>query len=255
MKDSIDRMIFEITQKLNQKVHSIWLYGSVVLNDFHLGWSDIDLIAFTDEPITEMQAEQLVTLRQSLSNEFPENPYYPCFEGAILNLQEYLTNNYTKVIYWGTSGQRITDRYEPDVFSRYELAKYGRTVYGKNNRGIFLVPSRDELVSAIQNHYDTIRKYAVQTNESIYSCGWLLDIARCIYTLRYNDVIGKTHAGIWALNEHIFSDEEPLRRALEIRQQPNEYKHREDVKAWLSSLGTTVQRYADVLETELFQHR
>ena len=199
MTESIDRMMLEITKKLNQQVYSIWLYGSIVLNDFRFGWSDIDFIVFANHPISEMQAEQLVMLRQSLSNEFPENPFFPCFEGAI----------------------------------------------------IFAVPSREELVLAVQNHFDSIRKYAVQTNESLYSCGWLLDIARCIYTLRYNDIIGKTQAGIWALSEHIFPEEEPLRKTLEIRQQPIKYKDRADIKLWLSNLGTTVQRYADILGIEL----
>lgn len=255
MTESIDRMILEIAQILNQNVHSIWIYGSVALNDFQLGWSDIDFIAFSNSPITEMQAEQLVLLRQSLSNEFPDNPFYHCFEGAILDIREFLTNNYTKLVYWGTTDQRITDSYELDVFSRYELAKYGRSVYGKDDRNIFLTPSRDEIFFAIQNHYDTIRKYALQTSESIYSCGWLLDIARCIYTLRYGDMIGKTQAGIWALNEHIFSDEESLRKTLKIRQQPIRYKYCDDIKLWLSSLGTTVQQYADVLEIELNLNR
>ena len=254
MTESINRMILEIAKILNQQLYSAWLYGSVVLNDFQLGWSDIDFIAFASAPITEMQAEQLVMLRQSLSNEFPENPFYRCFEGGIINLSEYLTKNYTKLVYWGTTGQRITDSYEMDVFSRYELAKYGKLVYGKGDREMFAVPSREELVSAIKNHHDSIRKYAIQTNESIYSCGWLLDIARCIYTLKYNDIIGKTQAGIWALNEHIFSDEEPMRKTLKIRRQPIKYKYRDDIKLWLSNLGPTVQQYADVLETELNLH-
>ena len=248
-------MTIEIAEKLNQQVHSVWLYGSVVLNDFRLGWSDIDFIAFASKPITEIQAEQLVMLRQSLSDKFPENPFCSCFEGVIINLHEYLTNNYTKLVYWGTTGQRITDRYESDTFSRYELAKYGKSVYGKDERKIFAIPGRDELVSAIQDHYDSIRKYAVRTSERIYSCGWLLDIARCIYTLRYNDIIGKTQAGIWALSERIFPEEEPMKRTLEIRQQPGKYKNRDDIKLWLSNLGETVQRYADVLENELNRNR
>lgn len=98
---------------------------------------------------------------------------------------------------------------------------------------------------------DTIRKYATVTNDTLYSCGWLLDIARCIYTLRNNDVIAKTYAGMWALEHHIFRDEEPLRKAIEIRQAPLKFKKRPDVRNWLSSLGPTVQRYADVLEKEL----
>ncbi len=254
MTESIDRMIFEIAEILNRHVYGAWLYGSVVLHDFHLGWSDIDLIVFSDSPITDIQAEQLVMLRQSLSDKYPENPYYRCFEGAIVNINEYLTGSYSKVVYWGTSGQRITNKYALDVFSRYELAKYGKQVYGKNEEQIFVLPSREEIVSAIRYHYETIRKYAVQTDESLYSCGWLLDIARCIYTLRYNDIIAKTQAGVWALDEHIFADEEPMKKALEIRRQPIEYTNQADIKLWLANLGKTVQQYADVLEKELNQN-
>ncbi|MBQ3868942.1 MAG: DUF4111 domain-containing protein, partial [Clostridia bacterium] len=116
---------------------------------------------------------------------------------------------------------------------------------------ILPTPSREELINAVRGHYDAIRKYAVETNESLYSCGWLLDIARCIYTLRQNDVISKTQAGFWALEEHLFSDEAPLRKALEIRQNPSSFKDRADIMLWLKELGPVVQLYADVLEREL----
>lgn len=251
MDDAINRVVSEIAEILSEQVHSFWLYGSVVLNDFRLGWSDIDFVAFTKKPITEEQAKQLLMLRQTLKSASPDNSFYSCFEGALVCLQEYQTNSYTKIVYWGTTGQRIIDFYEIDVFSRYNLAKYGKNVYGKADRGIFVAPSKEELVTAVQNHYTSIRKYAIRTNESIYSCGWLLDIARCIYTLRYYDIISKTQAGQWALDEHIFPDEEPLRRVLKIRSQPLEYKNNEEIKKWLSNLGSTVQQYADVLGAEL----
>ena len=81
--------------------------------------------------------------------------------------------------------------------------------------------------------------------------GWLLDIARCIYTLRTGDVIAKTQAGLRALEEHLFPDEEPLRKTLEIRQNPRAFTGTEELNGWLKSLGPVVQRYADVLEQEL----
>jgi len=107
------------------------------------------------------------------------------------------------------------------------------------------------LIDAIRVHYETIRKYAQQTDERLYSCGWLLDICRCIYTLRNNDVISKTQAGIWALQEHIFPDEDPLKKTIEIRKEPMAYKNREDIRQWLKGLGPVVQQYADALELEL----
>ena len=251
MDEAIRRMTEEIDTALEHGLHSLWLYGSVALDDFRLGWSDIDFIAFAKGPISETKAQRLLTLRQDMSAHCPENPYYRCFEGVVVSLPEYRTGSYTRLVYWGTSGQRVTDRWTMDVFSRLELAKYGRLVYGERGEDLFSMPTRDELAEGVRRHYQGIRRCAVQTDESLYSCGWLLDTARCLYTLRYGDVIGKTRAGEWALHERLFPEEEALQRTLMIRRDPLLYKDRPEVKAWLRSLGPTVQRYADVLETEL----
>ena len=44
LNQSIERMTDRICVILERNVHSMWLYGSVVLNDYRPGWSDIDLI-------------------------------------------------------------------------------------------------------------------------------------------------------------------------------------------------------------------
>ena len=53
------------------------------------------------------------------------------------------------------------------------------------------------------------------------------------------------------MSEHIFEDEAPQKKTLEIRQNPATYKGREEVKLWLKGLGPVVQQYADVLEQEI----
>lgn len=250
MKNAIDAMVNEIVRIMDGDVYGIWLYGSVVMDDFRPGWSDIDFVALTRGEISETRAEQLLTLRQQLLEKEPGNPYYRSFEGVIANLDEYREGKFRRLVYWGTSGQRVTDRYEPDTFSAFELAKYGKPVYG-GKPWILPAPGREELIRAVRAHYESIRKYAAQTNESLYSCGWLLDIARCIYTLRTGDVVSKTQAGIRALEEHLFPDEASLRKTVEIRQDPQAFRDRDDVKQWLKGLGPVVQQYADVLEAEL----
>ena len=250
MKNAIDAMVNEIIRIMDGDVYGIWLYGSVVMDDFRPGWSDIDFVALTRGEISETRAEQLLTLRQQMLDKEPGNPYYRSFEGVIANLDEYREGKFRRLVYWGTSGQRVTNRYEPDTFSAFELAKYGKPVYG-GKPWILPAPGREELIRAVRAHYESIRKYAAQTNESLYSCGWLLDIARCIYTLRTGEVVSKTQAGIRALEEHLFPDEAPLRKTVEIRQDPQDFRDRNDVKQWLKGLGPVVQQYADVLEAEL----
>ena len=250
MLDAITKMTNRIVTIMDGNVYGIWLYGSVVLDDFRLGWSDIDFIALTDGPISESRAGELLTLRQDMLRDEPDNPYYRAFEGIIANKQEYLDRSFCRLVYWGTGGQRVTDRCEPDPFSLFELAKYGRPIVGREP-WMLPAPGREELIAAVQAHYASIRKYAAETDDTLYSCGWLLDIARCIYTLRFSDVIAKTQAGLWALEEHIFPDETPLQKTIEIRQQPTYYKDNTEIKRWLKGLGPVVQRYADVLEHEL----
>ena len=250
ISSAIARMTGEIVSVLDGDVYGVWLYGSVVMDDFRPGWSDIDFVALARGTLSESQAERLLMLRQEMLGREPGNPYYRSFEGVIAGVEEYRRSAFERLVYWGTSGQRITDRYAPDAFSAFELAKYGRPVYG-DQPWILPAPDREKLVRAVRAHYDTIRKYAVQTDASLYSCGWLLDIARCVYTLRHHDVIAKTQAGRWALEERLFADEAPLRKALAIRQDPLSFKGKAETGRWLESLGPAVQQYADVLEQEL----
>lgn len=250
MLDAITKMTNRIVAIMDGNIYGVWLYGSVVLEDFRPGWSDIDFVALTDGPISESRAGELLTLRQDMLKTEPDNPYYRAFEGIIADRQEYLSQSFRRLVYWGTGGQRVTDRFAHDAFSLFELAKYGKPIYGEVP-WVLPPPDREELIKAVRAHYASIRQYAAKTSETLYSCGWLLDIARCIYTLRYHDVIAKTQAGLWALEAHIFHDETPLRKTIEIRQQPNLYKDNADIRHWLKGLGPVVQNYADVLEHEL----
>ena len=229
---------------------SIYLYGSITMDDFQYGWSDIDLLCLTGYSVTQEQAQKLVGLRQELVEQYG-NPVYNLFEGGILSLQSFLNGTPDTVVYWGTSGQQITDRYNFDSFGRYELKTNGVLVAGKDIRNMVIMPSNTDMRKAVRFHYETIRKRAVQTGESLYSCGWLLDIARCIYTLRTGDVIAKTKAGEWALQQQLCPVPETLKKVLLVRKEPLKYKNDPEFKVWASFLDDNVQRFADVLEQEL----
>ena len=56
MLHTIRKMMNEIDSRVYGHVYGAWLYGSAVLNDFQLGWSDIDFVALIYEPISESQA-------------------------------------------------------------------------------------------------------------------------------------------------------------------------------------------------------
>lgn len=230
---------------------SIYLYGSLTLGDFRPGWSDIDILVLTEKKITEGQAGRLVNLRQAMQKERPGNAYYRRFEGGMLSLDAFRLKEKDRVVYWGTSGERITDSYSFDSFSMCELLESGVLIWGRDVRDRLSRPAFDELRADVRRHYEGMRKYARETERSLYSFGWLLDISRCLYTLRTGKIIAKTAAGEWALKENLCPCAGALARAVEIRKEPAKYLRDEGVLDEAQALGRSVQSYADVLEREL----
>ncbi len=250
---AINTMVREISRVLSDRAPSIYLYGSSVLNDFSSGWSDIDILVLTDKQITEKQAKSLVGLREAMLADEPDDPYYRSFEGGMLTLDAFLSKKTDRVVYWGTSGERITDRYVFDSFGMAELVESSVLLHGKDIRNKLSYPAFQELYADVKRHYETIRQYAHTTGRSFYTFGWMLDIARCIYTLRTGKIIAKTSAAEWALENGLCPDPAALRYALKVRREPIKYKGDKATFDHAETLTEPIQRFADVLESELTQ--
>ena len=248
---AINDMVRKISGILSDREPSIYMYGSSVLNDFRLGWSDLDILVLTSKQITEEQAKSLVGLRQAMLVDEPDNPYYRSFEGGMLTLDAFLSKKTDRVVYWGTSGERITDSYAFDSFGMAELIESSILLYGKDIRKELKYPTFHELYADVKRHYETIRKYAQSTGRSFYSFGWMLDVARCIYTLRTGKIIAKTDAAEWALENNLCYYPDALRFALKVRRNPLEYKDDKETFDYAETLAEPIQRFADVLENEL----
>ena len=248
---SINGMVREISRILADCDPTIYLYGSSALNDFRLGWSDIDIIVLTEKQISESQANLLVNLRRTMLADEPDNLYYCSFEGAMLTRSAFLANADDRVVYWGTSGERITDKYAFDSFGMAELVESSVLLYGKDIRKELKYPAFHELYADVKRHYETIRKYAQSTGRSFYSFGWILDIARCIYTLRTGKIIAKTKTAEWALENNLCPNPDALRYALKVRRSPLEYEDDKATFDYAETFAEPIQRFANILEKEL----
>lgn len=248
---SVNSMVREISRILADCDPTIYMYGSCALDDFRLGWSDIDILVLTERQMSQSQAMQLAQLRQTMLAMEPSNPYYRSFEGGILTRSAFLTNACSQVVYWGTGGQRITDRYSLDSFGLAGLTESGILLHGRDIRPALKHPGFPDLLADVQRHYDTIRQHARHTGRSLYAYGWLLDIARCIYTLRTGKIIAKTAAGQWALENSLCPDTSALAAALTVRNSPLKYRSNAETLDYAETLGGPIQRFADVLEKEL----
>lgn len=93
LDSSIKTMTSRIAWLLSSNSPSVYLYGSCTMEDFKPGWSDIDILVLTRTQIPEERARQLVSLRQSMLVEEPDNPYYRSFEGGMLTLDAFAAHD------------------------------------------------------------------------------------------------------------------------------------------------------------------
>lgn len=250
---AINEMVTNIKNILKDNLMSIYVYGSYVLNDFKNGWSDIDLLVLTRNQIEKIESEKLLNLRQTLKDKFPNNPYFKCFEGAMLPYSSFLNQTNTTVVYWGTKASKIKDTYSLDSFSMKELLENGKLIFGEETRNNLAMPSFQNLKDDIIHHYKTIRDVAVKTGRNFYSFGWLLDISRCLYTLKTGNIISKTNAGEWAIKNNLCPKQsiKALKVAIKVRKSPLKYKTKQKIFDYAETLGPQVQEYANVLQKEL----
>lgn len=260
---AVEAITASIAGTLADNSPSIYLYGSCCMDDFRPGWSDIDILVLTEKQISDDQAEKLLMIRQELSKHSTaemaesirpyssDNSYYRLFEGGMLTSDSFLSKEPDCVVYWGTTGQRITDRYPPDSFMLAEIIQSGRLLFGEDLRSRFPTPAYKDFYTDIKRHYEAIRKYAIATSRSFYSFGWLFDIARGIYTLRTGCVTSKTKAAEWALENRLCPVTQALETALKVRKDPLAYLNNRQIFDYAERLGADVQKFADVLEKEL----
>lgn len=240
----------KLVEIIGTNAFDLCVYGSTVMDDFHLGISDIDILVLTHSPLSDDQGALLLNLRGEM---FEESRYEECkyFEGAITNGDTFIKNIESIVVYWGTSGQRLEKLYHINALSRFELIEYGKIIYGNDFRNKISTPSYDEIIEEVKRHLQVIRKYGAETSESIHSIGWLFDIARGLYTLETGDVATKTAAAKWAIQNGLVIDRDILEKAVSLRLNPKLFGTYDYPSEWFVSLGEPIQRFADVLERKL----
>lgn len=251
IKKAINVMLENLRLILKDNINSVYIYGSCCLDDFKLGWSDIDILVLTKNSLDNEMAEKLLNLRQQLLEKEPQNKYFRSFEGAILSLNAFINESQDIVVYWGTKGEKIKQEYILDSFSKKELIESAKLVYGSEVRKQFKMPTYQNLYDDVHKHCLTIREYAQITGRNLYSFGWFLDISRCIYTLKTGKIISKTKAGIWALKNKLCPDEYALKTALKVRKKPLKLKNKTKIMDYAETLGNSVQEYAGILEQYL----
>lgn len=244
LKDALSGFITKITSILGDKVIMACLHGSVMYDDLSPGYSDLDFHCLCLSLFSEEEKNQLLEYRKELKRS--SNIYSRMLEGEfapIVALNRPINNS---VVYWGTSRERLYDAITLKTFSLIGLKKNGIVIYGNDLRNEYPHPSREEMLADIDNLINSIRTYAVVTNEGIHSADWLFLICQSMFWLENDNVTSKTKAAEWVINTYINEWIQYLKKAIELRKCPDIAKTEVNRK-WLSDLGPIIQLACDDL--------
>jgi len=232
---------------LDNSIVSAYCFGSVLYEDFHSGYSDLDFFIIVDKIISEDDFTKFSSWRNELKNS--KHPYFSVLEGEIIFKDAIKNDIESNVIYWGTTRDRLNRKYGLSGFSLRGLINKGYLIYGEDLRKELPYPSDEEMLFQVNSMIETIIKYAQVTNEDIHSIDWLFLISQSIYYLKTLEIDGKTNSAKWIVNNCNYSWIDTLQRAIEIRQSPILAKL-DGNREWIKNLGPTIQCACDTLCVE-----
>jgi hypothetical protein len=232
--DVARRYLEVVDEALPGRVEGLYLVGSVALDDFRPGASDVDFLAVTATPLTEDDATTLGEAHERLRDKVPE----PALDGVYLTW-DHLAADPTSLAGLTShhDGTMKAEGFDANPVQYLTLAKHPVVLRGPTSPEVFtddavlrrwVRANLDTYWAEWVDRQHTLVRGAMLLADS--AVGWgVLGTPRLHYTLATGDVTSKTGAGEYALAT--FDDEwhRIIEEALRLRrggQQIEVYRRR-----------------------------
>ncbi|WP_404447573.1 DUF4111 domain-containing protein [Sutcliffiella horikoshii] len=201
----LDLYIDKVNKELSGLLEGLYLHGSIAIDAYLEGESDVDFVVVTSRKLTDDDAVILKDIHLNLA-ETCKNPQLDGIYVQMLNLSEesYFYNE-------GTFGKAVHDI----PVTWWLLKNKGITILGQEASNLPINVTTDDLTTYVRknmNEYWATRVSAMEEKkEELYDypgkiieteMEWtVLGLLRQFYTLRERDIISKLAAGEYGLRE------------------------------------------------------
>jgi hypothetical protein len=205
--DVVERYLALVDERLPGTVDGLYLGGSLALDDYRPGQSDVDFVALTRDPLDDAALDELAAIHAELRSPFPFDGIYvtddelarepaaarapAVHEGSMARSGGFEANP----VVWhtlahhgirvrGPAPDRLAVWSDPEALRRWNVDNLTGYWAGLVNRWRAATPTRELVV-----HH--------------YGLPWLvLGVARLHYTIVTGEVTSKAGAGEWALDHY-----------------------------------------------------
>lgn len=186
-------------------IDGVYLVGSLALDDFHEGASDIDFVAVLSQEASPDQLVALAEVHRTLTAQFPQ----PYFDGLYLTRSELAKGPHTSEPTPSAHEHRFTERstFAQDPVTWHTLARHDVLVRGVPTKALEIWHDEDALVDWVLSNVSEYWKPWLRGHSRLLSPGGLsalraevavwgvLGIARMSYTVTTGDITSKRGAG------------------------------------------------------------
>jgi hypothetical protein len=249
-------------------IESVYLYGSVALENYIEGSSDIDFLAVVRKPLTPTDIQVISAAHEQVEAEIPNTDLMGAYI-LLDDLGKKPRENTALLTYYNK--QLHTNGFGADLnpITWWILKKHGIKIYGSNltfdydieidslleyvmgNLNSYWVSWIDRLEKQVSlNHLSEQKMNVEQLDEAIEWC--TLGMLRQFYTLREHDITSKIGSGIYGMKELPVKWHKLIHEAVAIKQhKPDRYyasqqERLTDLAALLRFIHTEANRlYSD----------
>lgn len=199
----ISELLYEIRKILKEKLVGLYLDGSLVIGDFDIQQSDIDLVAAISVEINDDEFDKL----KAMHGLFVKNN--PTWDDRIEVC--YITTEALSRVKSSTSS--IVNISPGEPFHRLEFSKEwimnwyltrekGVTLFGPSPKTIIEPISKADFIQSVKNHALSWDKWVRNMPKNSYAQSYArLSLCRVLYSYRNGDQVSKEQAAKWVLNE------------------------------------------------------
>lgn len=207
IKTIIDEFVDRVERSLPGFLQDFYIYGSLSLDAFQNGFSDIDFIALINQHPTVDELQKLKDIHKHMQRKFSNtilDGYYLVKEEMTAENQRVIPSHYFSEGKF--NGKRS---FSKDSIDAFQLKKYGIIIKGQRvdysmDFDIVLKNQKDNINTYWQNWLDSCRRFPsinyLGSFVSIRSIEWgVLGVTRLFFTILEKDITSKVGAGVYAL--------------------------------------------------------
>lgn len=222
----VNDYINNFNAKLPDLMESFYLVGSIALNDYHEGKSDIDFVCIINRDVTYDETKLIGEIHKEISSKYPKK----VLEGSYVTSQQIGKSDIGPVLYFDGKNVRHDDKSgNAGIVTWFMLKKYGITIIGKSPEHYIPYIDVDDLISYVHFNANTYwakwtemasKRLSVDSVLTLFEqkVEWgVLGISRLYYTMHEEDIVSKYGAGKYALGRVPLDFEMILKEALRIR--------------------------------------